>query len=100
MMETEETPPKNEPKPISKRKRFLQVCQIIFGPFRVISFYHWDVISDIYNTVANLYGYCHYIYGHMSVGIMAISYLITVLTVRFQMKESWTKAVFYWYYNG
>ena len=100
MMEMEEMPSRNRSNHISKRKRCLQVCQIILGPFRIIGFYHWDVFSDIYNTVANLYWYCHYTYGHISVGIMAISYLITVLTVRFQMKESWNKAVFYWYHHG
>ena len=93
-------PPKNEIPPNSMMKRFLQVFLILIGPFRQVSLYHWDVLSDIYNTVANLYWYCHYTYGHISVGIMGMSYITTVLTVRFQMKESYLKAIFYPYYHG
>ena len=81
-------------------KRLVQVFLIIIGPFRMIGLYHFDVFSDIYNAAANLYGYCHYIYGHISVGIMVLSYFTTVFTVRFKMKESYLKAIFYPYYHG
>ena len=85
------TPPDDGPH-ISPRKKLYQLCLIIIGPIRLLSLYHWDVFTDIYNIIFNFYLYCHYNYGHASVSIMVTSYITTLTSIRFQMKESWKKA--------
>ena len=65
----------------------------------MLSLYHWDVLTDINNIISNLYAKCHYVYANVSVGIMGTSYLTTVLTLRFQLGESWIKALGYPYFH-
>ena len=65
----------------------------------MFSLYHWDLLTDVNNIVSNLYANCQYFYGNISVAIMVKSYLTTVLTLKFQLGETWIASLGYPYYH-
>ena len=67
----------------------------IIGPFySLVTLYYLDLSSDVYIMIT-LYGNCHFKYFGLSVAILITSYFTTVLYLRFNLNETWRRAVSY-----
>ena len=78
-----------------KRKIWMKIILTIIGPFySLVTLYYEDILSDVIIMIT-LYGNCHYKYFGLSVAILITSYFTTVLYLRFNLNETWRRAVFY-----
>ena len=73
----------------------MKIILTIIGPFRSLFFlYYADLINDAILTI-DLYNNCHYMYCFISIGIFVLSYITTVLYLRFVEDQSWPEAMLY-----
>ena len=79
-------------------KVLMQLFEILFGPMSTYGFYHYDIITDIMQTV-NLFQNCHHRYGILSICFILISYLTTVIHLIYFMEKDKFTAMFYPYYH-
>ena len=78
-----------------KRTTCMKTILTIIGPFcSLVVLYYGDLLSDIINMIT-LHQNCHYKYFVLSLAILVLSYLTTVLYLRFNLNETWRRAVFY-----
>ena len=78
-----------------KRKLWMKMILTIIGPFwSLVVLYYGDILSDLINMIT-LYQNCHYKYFGLSLTILVVSYLTTVLYLRFNLNETWRRAVCY-----
>ena len=78
-----------------KRTTFMKTILTIIGPFcSLVVLYYGDLLSDIINMIT-LYQNCHYKYFVLSITILVVSYFTTALYLKFNLNESWRRAVFY-----
>ena len=66
----------------------------VWIPIRMCGLYYADVLSDILQMFG-LYNNCHVDYFLISLGIIASSYIITVVYIKFAENLKWSKAFFY-----
>ena len=78
---------------------FVKIMLMLIGSIKSYVLYYCDIGSD-YFFVVTLFLNCHYIYGSISVAILCFSYCMTVLYLKFRMKQSFKKSIFYPYYHG
>ena len=99
--EIHETPdePHLDPKPnpycLSLKKYFI----FFLVPFRMCVLYYMDILSDIMQSIG-LFNNCHVKFFSVSLSIILSSYMITVLYVRFVLRCSWSKSIFYFVIYG
>ena len=60
----------------------------------LVVLYYGDLLSDIINMIT-LHQNCHYKYLVLSLAILVVSYLTTVLYLRFNLNETWRRAICY-----
>ena len=78
-----------------KRNMFMKIILTIIGPFwSLVVLYYGDILSDVGNMIT-FYQNCHLKYFGLSFGILVMSYFTTVLYLRFNLNETWTRAVSY-----
>ena len=78
-----------------KRKLLMKIILTIIGPFwSLVVLYYGDILSDVGNMIT-FYQNCHMKYFGLSFGILVMSYFTTVLYLRFNLNETWTRAVSY-----
>ena len=78
-----------------KRKLWMKMILTIIGPFwSLVVLYYGDILSDMINMIT-LYQNCHFKYFGLSFTILVVSYFTTALYVKFNLNESWRRAVFY-----
>ena len=78
-----------------KRKLWMKIILKIIGPFgSLVVLYYGDLFSDVFNMMT-LYRNCHFKYFGLSFAILVVSYFTTVLYLRFNLNETWRRAVSY-----
>ena len=78
-----------------KRKIWMKIILTIIGPFcSLVALYYGDLLSDLINMIT-LYRNCHSKYFGLSFTILVVSYFTTVLYLRFNLNETWRRAVSY-----
>ena len=82
-----------------KATLFAKIIVTLIGPIKTYGLYYCDIGSD-YFFVVTLFLNCHYIYGSISVAILCFSYCMTVLYLKFWMKQNFKMSIFYPYYHG
>ena len=78
----------------SYAKLILQILVLILGPLRAYGLYHYDVLTDFFQTY-NYFANCHYKYGAASLAVILSSYVSTVLHLKFFMKQDFLVALKY-----
>ena len=78
-----------------KRKLWMKIILTIIGPFcSLVVLYYGDLLSDVINLIT-LYRNCHFKYFGLSFVILVVSYFTTVLYLRFNLNETWRRAISY-----
>ena len=74
-------------------------AMFIWIPIRMCGLYYADVLSDILQMFG-LYNNCHINFFLISLCIVASSYIVTVVYIKFDENLKWSKALFYpWIYE-
>ena len=66
----------------------------LFFPALAWLLYHLDVLSDVLQ-MHTLHLNCHYVFLGCAIATLVVSYIVTVVYVKYHFNVSWPKAIWY-----
>ena len=70
------------------------ISSFFIRPLFIVGLYYFDLGADVFQTY-NLFHNCHFKFGSFSLAIIFLSYVTTVLYIKYHLKEQWKVALLY-----